>query len=76
MLLYGGLFVSTIDNLVRPYLLSKRSNLPIALSIIGTIGGFYSFGIAGLILGPLILAYCLIILEFYREGRLDELFKK
>lgn len=76
MLLYGGLFISTIDNLVRPYLLSKKSNLPIALSIIGTIGGFYSFGIAGLVLGPLILAYCLIILEFYREGRLDELFKK
>jgi len=76
MLLYGGIFVSTIDNLVRPYMLSKRSNLPLALSVIGTIGGFYFFGIAGLVLGPLILAYCLIILEFYREGRLDDLFRK
>lgn len=76
MLLYGGLFVSTIDNIVRPYLLSKSSNLPLALSVIGTIGGFYFFGIAGLVLGPLILAYCLIILEFYREGKLDDLFKK
>jgi len=75
-LLYGGFFVSSIDNIVRPVLLSKRSNLPVALSIIGTIGGLYFFGIAGLILGPLILAYLLIIIEFYRQGKLDELFKK
>jgi len=76
LLLYGALFVSSIDNLIRPYLLSKQSNLPIALSVIGTIGGLYFFGIAGLVLGPLILAYVLIIIEFYQEGKLNELFKK
>jgi len=76
LFLYGALFVSTIDNFVRPYLLSRGSNLPIAISIIGTIGGFYVYGIMGLILGPLILAYLLIIIEFYRQGKLDELFKK
>ena len=64
LLLYGALFVSTIDNLIRPYMLSKQSNLPIALSVIGTIGGLYFFGIAGLVLGPLVLAYVLIIIEF------------
>jgi len=31
-------------------LLSKGSNLPVAISIIGTIGGFYVYGIMGLIL--------------------------
>jgi len=76
LLLYGALFVSTIDNLFRPWILSKQSNLPIALSVIGTIGGLYFFGIAGLVLGPLILAYVLIIIEFYREGKLKELFNK
>ncbi len=76
LLFYGALFVSTIDNFVRPYLLSKGSNLPIVISIIGTIGGFYVYGILGLILGPLILAYLLIIIEFYKEGKLDELFKR
>jgi len=76
LLLYGALFVSTIDNLIRPYMLSKQSNLPIALSLIGTIGGLYFFGIAGLILGPLVLAYTLIIIEFYREGKLRDLFSK
>jgi predicted PurR-regulated permease PerM len=76
LFLYGALFVSTIDNLFRPWILSKQSNLPIALSVIGTIGGLYFFGIAGLVLGPLVLAYVLIIIEFYREGKLKELFNK
>lgn len=74
--LYGGLFVSSIDNVIRPYLLSKSSQLPIVISLIGTIGGFYFLGILGLVLGPLILAYALIIIDFYKEGRLDELYRE
>ena len=76
LLLYGALFVSSIDNLLRPYILSKQSNLPVALSLIGTIGGLYFFGIAGLVLGPLVIAYTLIIIEFYRHGKLKDLFNK
>ncbi|MEA3248219.1 MAG: AI-2E family transporter [Nanoarchaeota archaeon] len=76
ILLYGAFFVSIIDNILRPYFLSRGSNLPIALSIIGTIGGLYLFGITGLILGPLIIAYVVIIIEFYRQGKLNELFNK
>ena len=75
-MLYGAIFVSTIDNLLRPYLLARSSNLPVALGVIGTIGGLYLFGIAGLVLGPLILAYGLILIDFYKQGKLNELFKK
>ena len=76
LFLYGMLFVGTIDNFLRPYILSKQSNLPVAISIIGTIGGLYFFGIAGILLGPLILAYVIIIIEFYQQGKLKELFRK
>lgn len=76
LLLYGALFISSIDNLIRPYILSRRSTLPVALSLIGTIGGLFFFGIAGLILGPLIIAYTLIIIEFYRHGKLKDLFNR
>ncbi len=76
LLLYGAFFVSLIDNFFRPYILSRQSNLPIALSVIGTIGGLYFFGITGLILGPLTIAYVLIIIEFYRQDKLKELFEK
>jgi predicted PurR-regulated permease PerM len=76
LMLYGGLFISSIDNIIRPYMLSRQSTLPIAMSLIGTVGGFFIFGIVGLVLGPLIIAYALIIIEFYRQDKLKDLFEK
>ncbi|MGK0209255.1 MAG: putative PurR-regulated permease PerM [Patescibacteria group bacterium] len=73
--LYSGLFVSNIDNVVRPYLLSRNSKTHLAINLAGTIGGLYFMGILGLILGPLILAYFFIIVDFYRQGKLDELYR-
>ena len=73
LLLYGALFVSLIDNFLRPLLLSKRAKMPVPVSVVGIIGGLYYFGLIGLILGPLILAYILILLEFYKQGKLSEL---
>lgn len=64
-----GLISSSIDNLLRPIIVSKRTKVPSSLILIGMIGGLYLFGILGLILGPLILAYLLIILEIYRNKR-------
>jgi predicted PurR-regulated permease PerM len=64
-----GLFASTIDNFLRPLLVSKRAKLHPALVMIGMIGGFFFLGVLGLILGPLILAYLLIMLEIYRNKK-------
>ena len=76
LFLYGAIIVSNIDNVLRPIILSKTSNLPTVMGLIGIIGGLYAFGLSGLILGPLILAYVLIIIDFYRQGKLSELFKE
>jgi predicted PurR-regulated permease PerM len=76
LLLYSAIFVSNIDNIIRPYILSRSTKLPIFVSLVGTIGGLYFLGILGLVLGPLILAYAIIIIDFYREGRLDELYRE
>ncbi len=73
---YGAFFVSMIDNILRPYFISKKAQVPIIISVIGTIGGLYFLGILGIILGPLILAYVLIIIDFYQQGKLNELFEK
>ncbi|MEI6058341.1 MAG: AI-2E family transporter [archaeon] len=75
LILYGALFVSLIDNLLRPIFLSKKSVLSIPISFVGIIGGLYFLGLAGIILGPLILAYALIIIDFYKQGKLNEIFK-
>lgn len=74
LLVYGALVVSLLDNFLRPYFLARRSTLPISIALIGTIGGYYTFGIIGLVIGPLILAYLMIVVDFYRQGKLKELF--
>lgn len=63
------------DGIIRPYLLSRRTALPVAWGFITTIGGLLAFGLVGLILGPLIIAYLIIIIQFYKQGKFQELFK-
>ena len=71
-----GMAISAMtDGLIRPYLLSRKTTLPIAWGFISTIGGLLAFGLIGLLLGPLIIAYLIIVLQFYKQGRFEELFK-
>lgn len=69
-----GLISSNIDPLLRPIIISKRVNMHPALIFIGMIGGLFLFGILGFILGPLIIAYLLILLEIYRTKKSPEIF--
>jgi predicted PurR-regulated permease PerM len=62
-----GLCSTIVENLVKPVFISKRTNMNTSLILIGMIGGLFLFGILGIILGPLIIAYLLIILELYRD---------
>src|SRR3989338_4093225 len=73
-LLYNLIIVSTVDNVLRSYLVSRRTNLSPAVILIGMMGGIFIFGIMGLILSPLILAYFLIFLQSYKEKSLYSLF--
>ncbi len=56
MLIYGVAVISTADNVVRPWLISRGADLPLLLTLLGAIGGVLSFGILGLFLGPVLLA--------------------
>jgi len=56
LLLWGGVVVGSIDNLIRPLFISGRANLPILLVALGALGGLVAFGLIGVVFGPLILA--------------------
>jgi len=71
-----GVIASTIDNFIRPIIVSRRTNLHPALILIGMIGGIFFFGVIGFIIGPLILAYLLILLEIYRNTKVPGLLTK
>jgi predicted PurR-regulated permease PerM len=73
-ILYNLVLVSGFENILRPYIVSRRSNVPTIIIFIGMIGGTLLFGVMGLILGPLILAYFLEILKMYKERALSSLF--
>lgn len=69
-----GVFSSSVDNFLRPLIVSRRTDLHSSIVLIGMIGGLFFLGILGLILGPLILAYLLIVLEIYRKKSVPGLF--
>jgi len=64
-----GIIASLSDNFLRPIIVSKKTNMPPSLILIGIIGGLLLFGILGIILGPLIIAYLLIVLDVYRNKK-------
>ena len=54
--LYGLLAISSIDNLVKPILISHSSHQPLLLVVLGVLGGAFAFGFIGIFLGPTLLA--------------------
>ena len=54
--LWGLLLISSVDNIIRPYLVGRTANLPILLSLFGFIGGVLAFGVIGIFIGPMVLA--------------------
>ena len=57
------LVVLTMDNVLRPWLITRGANLPILLIFAGVIGGLLGFGVIGLFIGPVILAVSYTLLE-------------
>lgn len=56
MAIWGLVIISGIDNLLKPYLISRGSTLPFVLVLLGVAGGVLAFGFIGLFLGPTLLA--------------------
>lgn len=51
-----GIGVSSLDNVVKPWLISQGSNMPFVLIFCGVLGGALAFGVIGVFLGPTLLA--------------------
>lgn len=54
--LYGTFGISSVDNVIRPWLISRGADLPLLLTLLGALGGVLAFGFLGLFLGPVLLA--------------------
>jgi predicted PurR-regulated permease PerM len=56
VLAWGTLVVSMVDNVIKPLIISKGSQLPFILVLLGVLGGIVAFGFIGVFVGPVLLA--------------------
>jgi len=61
------LVVGTVDNILRPLMVSKDANLHPALMMIAVLSGVKTFGFVGLLYGPLIMVILMTTLEVYKN---------
>jgi predicted PurR-regulated permease PerM len=63
----GALVIGLVDNLLRPILVGRATEMPDYLVLLATLGGLSAFGLAGFIAGPVIAAMFLVIWEMFSE---------
>jgi len=66
LFLWGILVVSTVDNLIRPYLIEGRAPVHPLLTFLAVFGGIMAFGLQGILYGPIILNLLLAFLHIYQ----------
>ncbi len=65
LIIYGILVISSIDNIMKPMLMGKKSKMHPVLALLGILGGLQIFGLIGIVIGPLSLAILTVFFEFY-----------
>jgi predicted PurR-regulated permease PerM len=70
LLAYGLLFIGNVDNVLRMVINKRIANTHPIISVIGVFIGLPLFGILGLVFGPVLLSYFLLLLEIYETNRM------
>lgn len=70
LMAFGLLFIGNIDNVLRMMINRRVGNTHPIITIIGVFIGIPLFGILGLVFGPLLLSYFLLLLEIYETNRM------
>ncbi|MEK6937099.1 MAG: AI-2E family transporter [Nanoarchaeota archaeon] len=65
LIIYGTLVIASIDNLIKPMIMGRKSNMHPVLALLGILGGLQVFGLIGIVIGPLSLAILLVFFDFY-----------
>ena len=68
LLALGVFVISMVDNLLRPFFISAKTNIHPLLLFFAVLGGIQAFGLIGLVAGPLIATLFLTMVEIYIQG--------
>ncbi|MDH5202988.1 MAG: AI-2E family transporter [Nitrospirota bacterium] len=69
-----GIFgISLVDNILRPIIIGGKTKMPVLFIFFSILGGIKLFGLIGIIMGPLVLAIFISVIEIFRsvEGGLN-----
>jgi predicted PurR-regulated permease PerM len=65
------IIISSIDNILKPRIISGRTNMPMVFVFFSVLGGMKFFGLIGMIMGPLVLVLFLSVFEIFRSIETD-----
>ena len=66
--LWGVLVIGLADNFLRPIIVGQESKVPELLIFFAMIGGLTVFGLAGLVIGPVLVGLLLSVLHIYKKA--------
>jgi len=73
LVLWGVLLVSLVDNVVRPWAMSGKAQLPAIPLLFAVLGGLQAFGFVGLVIGPLVFSLLTSIIDIYKKSFSEQL---
>ncbi len=67
LLIWGGIAVGLVDNFLGPKLVGTATKLHPVLVLLAVIGGLKFFGVLGFLIGPILLAIFVALVDMYRK---------
>jgi predicted PurR-regulated permease PerM len=71
LIAYGVLVIGLVDNVLRPILVGKDTQMPDYVVLISTLGGMSIFGFSGFVIGPMIAAMFMAVWDVVATSRAD-----
>jgi predicted PurR-regulated permease PerM len=68
MLIFGFVVIINIDNVIRFMIAKRVGNIHPIITVIGVVIGIPLFGILGLVFGPLLLSYFILLIKIYETS--------
>jgi predicted PurR-regulated permease PerM len=63
----GVLVIGLVDNVLRPILVGRDTQMPDYLVLLATLGGLAVFGVSGFVIGPVVAAFFLVVWEMFAQ---------
>jgi predicted PurR-regulated permease PerM len=69
LIAFGVLVIGLVDNILRPILVGKDTQMPDYVVLISTLGGMALFGLNGFVIGPAIAALFIAVWDIFSSAK-------